>query len=248
MFSDMKYPDHVICLWSGPRNVSTALMYAFRQHPNARVIDEPLYAHYLRVTGAVHPGEEEVLLSQNNDGHEVVHDVIMGACDYPILFVKNMAHHLVELDLAFLDCTKNVLLIRDPEQMLPSLINQIPHPILRDTGLKRQWDLFEDLTQRGQTPVVLDSRELLLAPEDILDQLCTQIGIPFSKEMLTWPAGPKPEDGIWAKHWYHSVHKSTTFIEYKPKVDPFPESLKPLLSECKPFYDRLYANALKARG
>ena len=116
MFSDMKYPDHVLCLWSGPRNVSTALMYAFRQHPDARVIDEPLYAHYLRVTGAIHPGGDEVLATQNNDGHDVIHDVIMGACDYPILFVKNMAHHLVDLNLGFLDCTKNILLIRDPEQ------------------------------------------------------------------------------------------------------------------------------------
>lgn len=246
MFSDMKYPDHVLCLWSGPRNVSTALMYAFRQHPDVRVIDEPLYAHYLHATGAIHPGGDEVLASQNNDGHNVIHDVIMGACDYPILFVKNMAHHLVDLNLGFLDCTKNILLIRDPEQMLPSLINQIPNPTLRDTGLKRQWDLYEDLVARGQSPAVLDSKELLLYPADIINQLCKHIGISFTEEMLKWPTGPKPEDGVWAKHWYHSVHKSTTFMKYKAKQDPFPVFLKPLLEECMPYYQKLYAQALKA--
>ncbi len=246
MFSDMKYPDQVICLWSGPRNVSTALMYAFRQHADVRVIDEPLYAHYLRVTGAIHPGGEEVLATQNNDGNEVVHDVIMGACDCPILFVKNMAHHLVDLNLGFLDCTRNIFLIRDPEQMLPSLINQIPNPTIRDTGLKRQCDLLQELESRGQQPVVLDSKELLLNPASILNQLCSNIGISFSSALLSWPEGPKPEDGVWAKHWYHSVHKSTTFAEYKAKESPFPEFLTPLLEECMPFYETLYARALKA--
>ena len=220
-------------------------MYSFRQHPQIRVIDEPLYAHYLRVTGAHHPGGEEVLASQNNEGHEVVHDVIMGACDYPILFIKNMAHHLVDLNLGFLDCTKNVLLIRDPEQMLPSLINQIPNPTLRDTGLKRQWDLVEDLVSRGQQPAILDSRELLLNPANILNQLYHHLGIPFSEKVLRWPTGPKPEDGVWAKHWYHSVHQSTSFMEFKRKQAPFPDILKPLLEECRPYYDKLYALAFK---
>lgn len=246
MFSDMHYPDNVVCLWSGPRNVSTALMYAFRQHPEIRVIDEPLYAHYLHATGAIHPGGDEVLAAQNNDGHQVIRDVILGACDLPILFVKNMAHHLVDLDLSFLDCTRNIFLIRDPEQMLPSLINQIPNPTLRDTGLKRQCDLLEDLLERGQQPVVLDSKELLLDPAGILKQLCAHLGFSFTEKMLTWKAGPIPEDGVWAKHWYHSVHTSTTFMEYREKEDPFPDFLEPLLNECKPYYDALYDRALKA--
>lgn len=246
MFSDMKYPDQVICLWSGPRNVSTALMYAFRQHSSVCVIDEPLYAHYLHTTGVTHPGGEDVLAAQNNDGNQVIHDVIMGACDLPILFVKNMAHHLVNLDLGFLDCTRNIFLIRDPKQMLPSLINQIPEPTLRDTGLKRQCDLLEDLHQRGQQPIVLDSKELLLNPADILQQLCKHLGLSFSEEMLNWKAGPIPEDGVWAKYWYHSVHTSTTFMEYKEKEEPFPGFLNPLLDECQPYYQALYAHALKS--
>ena len=246
MFSDMKYPKHVICLWSGPRNVSTALMYSFRQREDTRVIDEPLYAHYLSATQAVHPGGDEVLAAQNNNGSDVVHDVIMGACDHEVLFVKNMAHHLVDLDYGFLDCTHNVLLIRDPEQMLPSLINQIPRPTIRDTGLKRQSDLLDDLLQRGQKPAILDSRELLLNPRNVLNQLCRHIGIPFTERMLAWPQGPKQEDGVWAKHWYQSVHASTTFMKYRKKESPFPDFLKPLLEECRPYYERLYSEALKA--
>ena len=132
--------------------------------------------------------------------------------------------------------------------MLPSLINQIPNPTLRDTGLKRQCDLLEDLKERGQHPVVLDSKELLLDPVGVINQLCSNIGIPFTDQMMRWPKGPKPEDGVWAKHWYHSVHESTTFAEYKAKEAPFPDFLIPLLNECKPYYDTLYAHALKSSG
>lgn len=235
----------VICLWSGPRNVSTALMYAFHQRSDTRVVDEPLYAHYLRVSGAIHPGGDEVRAAQDNDGDSVVRNVVLGETDRPVLFVKHMAHHLVDLDLSFMDHTTNVLLIRDPEQMLPSLINQIPEPTLRDTGLKRQCDLYDDLATRGQKPTIIDSKELLLNPAGVLDKLCQNLDIPFFREMLSWPAGSRKEDGVWAKHWYHNVHKSTTFQQYREKTAPFPEFLKPLLVECQPYYDRLYGLAIK---
>lgn len=239
-------PPRRICLWSGPRNVSTALMYAFRQRPDTHVVDEPLYAHYLRVSGAIHPGGDEVLAAQNNDGDAVVRTRVLGASPSPVLFVKHMAHHLTHLDLGFLDETVNIILTRDPGQMLPSLINQIPHPTLRDTGLKRQCDLLDDLRARGQNPAVLDSKALLLNPVAVLEKLCAHLDLPFYEEMLTWPTGPRPEDGVWAKHWYHSVHQSKTFITYREKTDPFPEFLKPLLAECQPYYDRLNAIAIKA--
>ena len=246
MFSDMSYPDHVICLWSGPRNVSTALMYSFRQRADTRVIDEPLYAHYLNVTGAQHPGREDVLKAQDNDGNNVIHDVIMGTCDRSVLFVKNMAHHLVDIPLGFLECTENVILTREPADMLRSLSHQIPQPTLRDTGFKRQVDLLHQLQTLGQNPAVIDARELLNDPAGILGKLCTHIGIPFSKDMLHWSTGPKPEDGVWAPHWYSSVHTSTSFTAYREKTDPFPESLEPTLKECQPFYETLYARAFKA--
>jgi len=233
-----------ICLWSGPRNVSTALMYAFAQRPDTRVIDEPLYAHYLRVSGADHPGRREVLAHLEADGPRVVREVILGPCDRPVLFMKQMAHHLVELDRGFLGQVHNVLLIRDPIEMLPSLAKNIPAPTLRDTGLKTQVELLEQLRALGQTPPVLDAKQLLLNPRGVLSALCERLSIPFDDAMLSWPAGPRPEDGIWAKHWYHNLHQSTGFAPYQPKTDPFPDHLRPLLAECQPLYAALASHVI----
>jgi hypothetical protein len=239
-------PKHRLLLWSGPRNVSTALMYSFAQRPDTRVVDEPLYAHYLRVSGANHPARDEVLRAQDNDGARVVRDVILGACDRPVLFVKQMAHHLVELDRAFLAQTTNVLLVRDPGEMLPSLMQQIPEPTLRDAAYATQTELYDELRRIGQDPVVLDAREVLLDPRAVLAELCARVGIPFEPAMLHWKPGARSEDGVWAAHWYHSVHLSTGFQPYHAKQGPFPRKLKALLEQCRPHYERLQALAIKA--
>ena len=234
-----------ICLWSGPRNVSTALMYSFAQRGDTLVVDEPLYAHYLRVSGAPHPGREEVLAAQDSDGDRVVREVMLGPCEQPLLFIKQMAHHLVDLDLSFVDRTLNVLLIRDPRQMLPSLQHQVPDPELTDTGLRSQSDLLRDLRRRGQEPPVLDSRELLLDPRSVLEELCRRLDVAFDEAMLSWPAGARPEDGVWAPHWYENIHRSTGFRPYAAKTDPFPEELEDLLADCQPYYDSLYESAIR---
>lgn len=226
-------------MWSGPRNVSTALMYSFRQRSDTLVVDEPLYGHYLKVTGAGHPGDKEVMAEMDCDGERVVRETILGPCERPVHFFKNMAHHLVGLDRGFLGQITNVLLIRDPIEMLPSLIKQLPNPILRDTGLDRQVEILDTILVRGETPVVLDAKDLLLDPEGILRRTCEKLAIPFEKAMLRWPPGPKPEDGVWAKHWYHNVHASTAFGQYHPKTEPLPADLEPLLAECAPLYEKL---------
>ena len=238
-----------ICLWSGPRNVSTALMYSFAQRADVRVVDEPLYGHYLRVSGADHPGREDVLAAMNCDGDAVMREMLEAQTRDPgkRLFLKHMAHHLVDLDLGFLSGTTNVFLIRDPREMLPSLTIQLPHAQLADTGLRRQWELFADLLSRGQTPVVLDSRELLLDPPGVLAALCAQLGMAFDDNMLRWDPGPRPEDGVWAPHWYHAVHESTGWSPFVAKGH-FPEHLEPLLAECSPWYEKIYAYALRARA
>ncbi len=236
-----------ICLWSGPRNVSTALMYSFAQHDSISVIDEPLYGHYLRVTGADHPGREQVLATMNCDGDAVMRELIDNQArdSFRRLFIKHMAHHLVDLDLRFLGQTCNVLLIRDPREMLPSLTVQLPQAGLADTGLKPQWQLYADLVKSGRRPAVLDSRELLLDPRGVMTRLCVHIGLEFSSDMLHWEAGSIAEDGIWASYWYHTVHRSTGFTPYEPKTG-FPDSLRRLLSECKPWYDKLFEHAIRA--
>jgi Sulfotransferase domain len=235
-----------LSVWSGPRNVSTALMYSFRQRSDTVVVDEPLYGHYLKTSDAEHPGAGEVLDTMDNDGERVVREVILGPCERPIHFFKNMAHHLPGLGPAFLDGIANVLLIRDPTEMLPSLATQLKSPTLRDTGLREQNVILDSILARGERPVVLDARELLLDPPGVLRRACVALGIPFDDAMLSWPAGPKPEDGVWAKHWYHNVHASTGFAPYSPPEKPFPARLEPLLGECLPYYERLQNYAITA--
>ena len=235
-----------ISLWSGPRNVSTALMYSFAQRPDTEVMDEPLYGHYLRVSGAQHPGRDEVLAAMELDGSEVVKQLCTNNHSKPVLFMKNMAHHLVNLELSFLSGLTNLLLIRDPKEMIPSLVNQIPQPTMRDTGLKRQWELFQHLSNQGRTPLVIDSRELLIDPDGVLKKVCQWLDIPFVSQMTKWEPGALPQDGIWAKHWYHNVHKSSGFKEYKPKNEEVPEQLSDLLTECDYYYQLLYKPAIKA--
>lgn len=233
-----------ICLWSGPRNISTALMYAFGQRSDTEIIDEPLYAHYLHVTGAAHPSREQVMASMQTDGAAVIRDVILGPCTKPALFMKQMAHHLVDIDRSFMRETVNILLIRDPKEMLPSLAKVIGIPTLKDTGLKIQSELLTELKEMGQSPPILDARELLLAPKDVLSKLCARLRLPFKESMLSWPRGGNLADGVWAPHWYQNVHQSVGFVPYQPKKEPFPETLEGVLSECLPYYDVLRADAI----
>ena len=229
-----------ICLWSGPRNVSTAMMYSFAELAAIDVVDEPLYGHYLRVTGLEHPGRDDVLRSMDTDGDAVMRGLLrrQSAMKDRRLFLKQMAHHLIELDRSFLDAMDNILLVRDPKDMLPSLTVQIPRATLADTGLEQQWRLYEDLRNRGQEPAVIDSGILLSNPGAVLERLCEHVGIAYDPSMLHWEPGPRAEDGVWAPHWYHAVHKSRGF--HAPRVKgEFPDSLNDLLGQCRPWYDKL---------
>lgn len=230
-----------ICVWSGPRNISTALMYSFAQRNDTTVVDEPLYAHYLTSTNAneYHPGAEEVITDQENDGQKVIENVIFGDFDTPVVFFKHMTHHLVDLDWSFMRDTINVILTREPREMLTSFIKQIPNPTLRDTGYPQHIELMEYLKGIGQNPIVIDSKDVLLDPRKKLIEICDHLGIPFDENMLRWEAGARSEDGIWAKHWYHNVHKSTGFQPYQPKNQLLPKSLKDILVESEALYDKL---------
>lgn len=236
-------------------------MYSFAQRSDTRVVDEPLYAHYLRVSGADHPLRAEVLASQEQDGEKVVREVIDGAGDASgagaagaapggaaVVFFKQMAHHLVELDRRFLARAANVLLTRDPREMLPSLAENLSIPTLRDTGYAAQTQLLRELRALGQDPPVLDARELLLDPESVLTQLCDRLGLRFERAMLAWKPGGRPEDGVWAPQWYGNVHRSSGFAPYKKKEEPFPRRLEPLLAECLPHYEELSRAAIWAKS
>ena len=242
--------DRRIALWSGPRNISTALMYAFAQRVDTRVVDEPLYAHYLSTTDAdtYHPGAADVMASQEQDWRQVVHQMCHGDMDRPVMFFKSMTHHLANMEWEFLSGLSNVILTRDPRDMLPSYARNVALPTLRDTGYADHIRLLEYLESRGQTPPILDSKAVLQNPRGVLTELCRRLDIPFDDAMLHWAAGPRAEDGVWAQYWYAGVHRSTGFEPYRPKTEPFPVHLQPLLADCQPYYDRLAARAIPAEG
>jgi hypothetical protein len=214
-------------------------MYSFRERSDTTVVDEPLYAHYLRVTDRDHPGRDQVLNAQNSNGEVVVRDVLWGEYNSDIVFFKQMAHHLVELNEDSLVGFKNILLTRDPRDMLPSLAIQLPDATLADTGLANQVHLLNSIVEHGEKPIVIDSSALLGNPESFLHSLCDRLDIKQDPSMLSWAAGPKPEDGVWAPFWYQNVHSSTGFDRGLPSRRTVPSNLVPVLDEAIGLFDRL---------
>lgn len=229
-----------ICLWSGPRNISTALMYSFAQRDDTKVVDEPLYGHYLNSTNAdsYHPGAKEILTTMELDGQNVI-DQMLGPHEKGVVFFKQMTHHLVNIDLDFLKHTINIILTREPKEMLSSYAKAVNNPKMEDVGYAAHLKLLEYLDSIQYPPLVIDSKKILLKPKVELQKLCKRLNIPFKEEMLSWNIGPIQEDGCWAKYWYKSVHNSTGFKPYRAKDEKFPEHLNDLLSECQPIYEKL---------
>ncbi len=235
----------IINLISGPRNVSTALMYSFAQREDTRVKDEPFYGYYLRLTGLIHPGRKRIMNSMSNDIDEVTNDLLSQNHNDQIIFVKNMAHHHINVDIDFLRAVRNVFLIRNPAELLVSFAKVIKDLSIDDIGVKKSWELYHQLTEVGQSPIVLDSGELLKEPALMLANLCKAIGISFDQKMLTWPAGSRNEDGVWADYWYHNVHKSTGFIKSQPKEVEVPTELKTVCKEATTYYNELVRVSIK---
>jgi hypothetical protein len=239
-----------IAMWSGPRNISTALLRAFGNRPDTWVCDEPLYAFYLQQTGLDHPGREEVIAHQETDWRKVVR-WLTGPIPHgrAIWYQKHMAHHLLPAidDRRWLDSLANCFLIREPREMLTSLVKVVAQPRLPDTAFPQQVELLEQIEARtGAAPPVIDARDVLENPRGMLEALCGALGIPFTDAMLSWPPGRRETDGIWAKHWYAEVEKSTGFHPYRPKQAPVPAALAGVLRECERLYAKLHARRLIA--
>jgi hypothetical protein len=223
-------------MWSGPRNLSTAMMRSFENRTDCSVVDEPLYAAYLAATGIDHPGRDEVIASQSTDPATVVRELVSGRVDTPLQYQKHMTHHLLSgVDRESLRPLQHAFLIRDPERVLTSYAKVREEPTLDDLGLPQQVELFE--TFGG--PVV-DAADVLRDPRATLGLLCDALGIDFDEAMLSWPAGPRASDGVWAPHWYAGVEASTGFAPYAPGAgDPLPDRLAPMLRRCRRYYDAL---------
>jgi Sulfotransferase domain len=238
-----------IAMWSGPRNISTALLRAWGNRPDTWVVDEPLYAHYLTQVSVGHPGVEEVVAHHENDWHKVVAE-ITGPVPYgrTIYYQKHMAHHwLPHLQGDWLLQLSNAFLIRHPAEMLPSLNAKMGLPQLPDTGLPQQLALLRFIRERtGTTPPVLDSEDILRDPRGALSRFCATIGVPFLERMLHWPAGRRETDGVWAKYWYDAVEKSTGFEPYRARERTVAPELQPVLEKCLPYYEELREYRVKS--
>lgn len=237
-----------IAMWSGPRNISTAMMRAWENRPDTFVSDEPFYAAYLAATGYDHPGAAEIIAAYATDWQSVINDVCGPVPDgSPVWYQKHMTHHMLpETDLAWLGRVTNCFLIRAPEEMITSYIKVRPEPTLQDLGLVEQRRIFDYVRETtGMIPPILDSRDVLTNPAAMLRLLCEAVGVPFTDKMLAWPAGKRASDGVWAPYWYASVEASTGFAPYHPKDEQVPDALLPLLEQCNELYAEMYNHRLR---
>jgi hypothetical protein len=237
-----------IAMWSGPRNISTALLRSWGNRVDTYVCDEPLYAHYLQATGIEHPGAGEVMARHPTDWRQVT-DWLVGPVPEgrKIFYQKHMAHHLLpNIERRWLDQLQHCFLIRDPAEMLTSLTKHLPEPTLEDTGLPQQRELFQRMLEQDDAePPVIDARDVLENPEGMLRSLCRRLDVDFLPSMLHWPPGGRETDGVWAKHWYEAVNRSTSFHAYRPKDEKVPAALQDLHQQCLEHYETLSRHRLR---
>lgn len=231
-----------LAMWSGPRNISTAMMRAWENRQDTRVVDEPFYSHYLQHTGLNHPAADEVIKAGETDWEKVVTGLtepLPKGVD--IYYQKHMTHHLLpHMDRDWLLGLNNCFLIRQPREVLLSYREKRPEVTAEDLGFPQQAEIFEYVTRKThRRPLVIDSSDFLKNPEQMLRLCCTYLDVEFDPNMLSWPSGSRESDGVWAKHWYDKVWDSTGFVPYKLREGTVPEAYQKVLDECQPYYDLL---------
>lgn len=220
-------------------------MYSFAERSDTVVFDEPFYAFYLKESGKTHPGKQEILESQPHTYQEVFKNIQCRGCD--LIYIKNMAHQMRWIPIELFEDCINILLIRNPSQLIASFAQVIDEPDMLDIGIADQHRIWRHFIELGRDVIVLDSGELVRDPAGVIRALCDRIEIPFSERMIAWKAGPRTEDGVWARYWYKNVHASTGFQKQKSSLRPFPEQCRELLELAQPLYKELYIHAIKAQ-
>jgi hypothetical protein len=237
-----------IAMWSGPRNLSTAMMYSFAARSDCAVVDEPFYAAYLAMTGIDHPMGDEVLASQPQDP-DVVAASLLGSipAEKPHYYQKHMCQHMIDgVPRDWMRQVVNVFLLRHPARVIASFGAKFDNPTLSDIGFTQQTELYEELCAAGESPVVIDSADIRRDPEGMLKRLCDAIGLDWDPAMLSWPAGGHKDDGVWAAHWYGAVHQSTTFAGAEGPLPELTGAQADLLEQALPHYERMAAVKLTA--
>jgi len=238
--------SEIICMWSGPRNLSTAMMRSFGSRPDCTIWDEPFFAPYLKYTGKAHPGRAETLAR-----HETDPETVRQRCVSPVKtryhFQKHMPHHICpEFRLDWAKSATHFFLIRNPARVIASYIKSRQDVNVDDLGFKAQIQLYDKLSNMtGRPPPVIDSFDILQDPEKALKALCAAIDIPFDNAMLSWSPGPRPEDGAWAPYWYHSVEKSSGFSPPSPDMPTLDARYHKMLKACQADYERLKDKKIK---
>lgn len=232
-----------IAMWSGPRNLSTAMMYAFAARSDCAVWDEPFYAAYLVRTGLEHPMRDYIIAAGETDAENVARRCVAPAPDCtPVFFQKHMAQHMIEgMPRTWLRDVRNLFLIRHPARVVASFSQKFAAPTLEDLGFARQRMLFESLRDTGNTPIVIDSSDIRANPEEMLRKLCGALGLGFLPDMLSWPAGGHPSDGVWAPHWYGAVHASEGFAGPEGPLPELHGDKSDLAAAGLPHYETLAA-------
>ncbi len=237
-----------LAMWSGPRNISTAMMRSWENRGDCAVVDEPLYAHYLSFTGLDHPGAEQVIAAGETDWRKVAQQLIGPVPGgRAIFYQKHMTHHLLpHIERDWLTQLTHVFLIRDPRRVLLSYVKSRPSVTAEDIGVNQQLEIFQHVRRAtGVTPPVIDAGEFLRAPEQQLRALCARLGIEFKPAMLKWPPGPRASDGVWAPHWYDSVYRSTGFEAPAESAVDLPENYQGIIDKVMPAFEELYAIRLR---
>jgi hypothetical protein len=231
-----------LAMWSGPRNISTAMMYSFGNRPDCTAWDEPFYAFSLVHHGNDHPMREAIIAAGDSDWNSLVRKCLAPAAT-PLFYQKHMTHHMLKgHDRRWITALTNAFLIRAPERVLASYAKKWSDVTLRDIGFVEQREIFDMVADHmGHAPPVVDADDILRDPRASLTRLCTACGIGFDDAMLHWPRGPKPFDGVWAPHWYNAVWESDSFGHPPPEAPPLPPALQRIADEARPHYERLRA-------
>ncbi len=239
---EMKESFVKIAMWSGPRNLSTALMYSFASRADTRVVDEPFYAAYLAQTGLPHPMRDEVIASQSVDPKTVIKTLLEGDPSGHH-YQKHMTQHMLPtIERDWLTKVNNVFLIRHPARVLVSWANKHDTPSLADIGFEQQLEIFEQVVALGKGVIVIDASDIRAHPEPSLRALCAVLELEWDAAMLSWDVGPKPFDGVWAKHWYDAVHRSSGFASAEGDLPELRGELALINEKALPLYERLAAH------